>query len=222
MSMSKWKIATVWLLIVSLLPMISSCNTALWLASSQPDGRNAERGTLAGAYDGGMIGQAIGEHHNNGFAGWAIGTVAGALIGNVIGSKIDQTAVLAQAGITSEDYSHVVLSDVRKPKLKRGSKFVLSHVAQRVNADPMMNVEIYAHTDNSGSHRDRLIRTQQVAQSVVRYLLSLGVQVDRIYAKPCADQYPVAGNDTKQGRKRNCRVEIFLTQPNSSVWSQSY
>lgn len=76
------------------------------------------------------------------------------------------------------------------------------------------NVRVTGHTD------DRPIRTvrfpsnwhlsQERANSVMALLINLGMDSARLTAEGYADAYPVASNQTTEGRSRNRRVEIDL------------
>jgi outer membrane protein OmpA-like peptidoglycan-associated protein len=50
---------------------------------------------------------------------------------------------------------------------------------------------------------------------VESYLVSRGVQAQRITIQGMGSQNPVASNDTADGRAQNRRVEIFVAYPKS-------
>jgi OOP family OmpA-OmpF porin len=64
------------------------------------------------------------------------------------------------------------------------------------------------HTDSVGSdkYNDRL--SQRRADSVKAYLVSKGIEPNRIYTEGKGEKQPVASNKTKEGRAKNRRVEI--------------
>lgn len=90
---------------------------------------------------------------------------------------------------------------------------LLSRIVTALNTLPG-NVRVTGHTD------DRPIRTmrfpsnwhlsQERADSVMALLISLGIDRTRLTAEGYAEAYPVASNDTAEGRSRNRRVEIDL------------
>lgn len=90
---------------------------------------------------------------------------------------------------------------------------VLSRIASALNTLPG-NIRITGHTDN------RPIRTmrfpsnwhlsQERADSVMAILINRGLDSSRLTAEGSADAYPLASNDTAEGRSRNRRVEIDL------------
>ena len=79
-------------------------------------------------------------------------------------------------------------------------------------------IEIMGHTDSTGSEAYNLALSRRRAQSVANHLASKGVNSMRILTEGFGEQYPVASNDTEQGRLLNRRVELRLsplTQPDS-------
>jgi len=83
-------------------------------------------------------------------------------------------------------------------------------------------VEVAGHTDNQpignglrkafqDNSKLSLVRAQQAS----RALISGGLQADRVKAVGYAATKPIAANDTEEGRSKNRRVEIIITQ-----WSE--
>ena len=80
---------------------------------------------------------------------------------------------------------------------------------------------IYGYTDNqpvggalkSKGIVDNLDLSSKRANEVVRYLTSKGINPSIISGKGRGDTHPVAGNDTKQGRAQNRRIEVVVEQP---------
>jgi outer membrane protein OmpA-like peptidoglycan-associated protein len=78
-------------------------------------------------------------------------------------------------------------------------------------------IEVMGHTDSTGSDAYNLALSQRRARSVGNHLASEGVAPMRILTEGFGEQYPVASNDTEQGRLLNRRVELRLsplTDPN--------
>ena len=67
------------------------------------------------------------------------------------------------------------------------------------------------HTDNTGSDETNRTLSLARANSVRDYLVTQGVEAERISVVGLGPDQPVASNDTSQGRARNRRVEIILT-----------
>ena len=53
--------------------------------------------------------------------------------------------------------------------------------------------------------------SERRANSVVSYLVSLGLAKSRLYAMGVGEKEPVADNNTEAGRAKNRRVEFAIT-----------
>ena len=71
-------------------------------------------------------------------------------------------------------------------------------------------VEVVGHTDSTGSDAINRPLSQRRADSVVAYLKARNVSAVRLSAYGVGSDYPVASNDTPEGRQLNRRVEIAL------------
>ncbi len=71
-------------------------------------------------------------------------------------------------------------------------------------------VEIAGHTDSSGSDAYNLQLSQRRAQAVASYLTGQGVKTERLITVGAGEAYPIASNDTEQGRAANRRVELTI------------
>ncbi|MCI0655185.1 MAG: OmpA family protein [Methylococcaceae bacterium] len=71
-------------------------------------------------------------------------------------------------------------------------------------------VEIAGYTDSVGSYDYNLGLSQKRAQSVLEYLVSLGVPADKLSSKGFGPDDPIASNDTDAGRAQNRRVELHI------------
>ena len=88
-------------------------------------------------------------------------------------------------------------------------------VALLTNGRP---VSIEGYTDSKGSQSRNIDLSQRRAESVRSYLISRGLQADRVVAKGMGPDRPIADNTSAEGRANNRRVEIVVakiaTQPN--------
>lgn len=71
-------------------------------------------------------------------------------------------------------------------------------------------IEIAGHTDSSGSDQYNQQLSQRRAQAVATYLASQGVKQERLITVGAGEAYPIASNDTEQGRSANRRVELTI------------
>ena len=88
-------------------------------------------------------------------------------------------------------------------------------VALLTNGRP---VSIEGYTDSKGSQSRNIDLSQRRAESVRSYLITRGLQADRVVAKGMGPDRPIADNTSAEGRANNRRVEIVVakiaTQPN--------
>lgn len=79
-----------------------------------------------------------------------------------------------------------------------------------LSEDTSTFIEIAAHTDSVGDDRSNQILSQKRAKSVVDYLISKGINPERLTAKGYGEKQPVAPNDTEEGRAKNRRTEVRI------------
>jgi len=91
------------------------------------------------------------------------------------------------------------------------SMAVIEEVSRSLVAYPKVHIEVRGHTDSTGSAERNRELSQQRADSVRRALIRLGVESERITAVGYGEDYPIATNETKEGRAANRRVEIHRT-----------
>ncbi len=91
----------------------------------------------------------------------------------------------------------------------------LDQLATSLLQNPTETVQIVGYTDSTGGDAVNLPLSQNRAQSVESYLVSHGVQAQRIATQGMGAQNPVASNETAEGRAQNRRVEIFVAYPKS-------
>ena len=74
-----------------------------------------------------------------------------------------------------------------------------------------MNLEVIiavGHTDSDGSDAMNQKLSVARAESVKTYLVSKGIEANRVYTEGKGEKSPVADNKTKEGKAKNRRVEI--------------
>lgn len=73
---------------------------------------------------------------------------------------------------------------------------------------PDVRISVTGHTDSSGSAaRNRQLSAYR-ADAVRAYLISLGVEANRVTARGAGSSEPLASNASAAGRERNRRIEI--------------
>ena len=97
-------------------------------------------------------------------------------------------------------------------KLKASSQEQLANFASILKAYPQVNLKIGGYTDNTGNAAHNLKLSQDRAASTLNELVSLGVAKSRLAAEGYGQQFPVADNATPEGRQRNRRIDVRVTQ----------
>jgi OOP family OmpA-OmpF porin len=101
-----------------------------------------------------------------------------------------------------------VLFDFDKAVLKPEGKSKLDDLADKVKAINLEVVIAIGHTDSIGSDAYNQKLSVRRAESVKAYLVSKGVEPNRIYTEGKGKSQPIADNRTAEGRAKNRRVEI--------------
>jgi outer membrane protein OmpA-like peptidoglycan-associated protein len=73
-----------------------------------------------------------------------------------------------------------------------------------------MSARIEGNTDNVGDPDDNQTLSEHRAQSILEYLVSRGVAINRLVARGNGLRNPVASNTTAEGRAQNRRTEILF------------
>ncbi|MGH8119322.1 MAG: OmpA family protein [Gammaproteobacteria bacterium] len=94
-------------------------------------------------------------------------------------------------------------------ELTNEAKSVLDAAVATINSNPSDTISVEGHTDSTGSDAYNSQLSQRRARSVADYLASRGVSASRLQAVGKGESYPVASNDTSEGRSQNRRVEII-------------
>ena len=103
-----------------------------------------------------------------------------------------------------------VLFDFDKAALKADGKSKLDDLAAKVKGINLEVVIAIGHTDSVGSDAYNQKLSVRRAESVKAYLVSKGVEPNRIYTEGKGEKQPVASNKTKDGSQKNRRVEIEI------------
>ena len=103
-----------------------------------------------------------------------------------------------------------IFFDSGKYDLKEESHEAINLLYRFMHANPEVHVEINAHTDNIGSDQFNQGLSGQRANSVVQYLIQIGIEPSRLEPHGYGETMPVGDNSTEEGRALNRRVEFRL------------
>jgi outer membrane protein OmpA-like peptidoglycan-associated protein len=104
-----------------------------------------------------------------------------------------------------------VLFDTAQSTLKPGAHLTLDRLASFMQSNPQARVMIEGHTDSRGSDEYNDALSERRADAVAAALSRRGVSPDRVKSIGRGKAYPVASNDTPEGRQQNRRVEIIFS-----------
>jgi outer membrane protein OmpA-like peptidoglycan-associated protein len=105
-----------------------------------------------------------------------------------------------------------LLFNTDSAQLRPESQEQLRNIAMILKAYPNVHVKVGGYTDNTGDAQYNLRLSQDRADNVVAELVSLGIASDRLEAQGYGEQYPVADNGSPEGRAKNRRISMRVTQ----------
>lgn len=199
---------------------LASCTTTDPFTGQQKisnTGKGAALGAAAGAGLGLLAG---GDDRRNALVGAGIGLLAGGAIGNYMDQQeAELRAQLQGTGVTvTRNGNQITLNmpsnitfDVGQSAVKPAFVNTLNGVAIVVSKFNKTLVDVYGHTDSTGSDESNQLLSTQRAQSVAGYLSQTGVDPRRFRTLGFGETRPIADNGSALGRATNRRVEIQLS-----------
>jgi outer membrane protein OmpA-like peptidoglycan-associated protein len=103
-----------------------------------------------------------------------------------------------------------IFFDSDKFDLKPESKAELNKLVQFLTANPKIKIEVGGHTDNTGDQIKNTSLSAKRALAVKTYLVTAGIDTNRLTTKGYADAQAIADNKTLDGRAQNRRTEIKI------------
>ena len=106
--------------------------------------------------------------------------------------------------------------DFDKSVLKPEAKAKLDDLVGKLSGINLEVIIAVGHTDGIGSDAYNNKLSVRRAEAVKAYLVSKGIEPNRVYTEGKGKKQPVADNKTAEGRAKNRRVEIEVvgTRPN--------
>ena len=105
-------------------------------------------------------------------------------------------------------YAADAFFDFDKATLKPAGKAKLDDLVGKVKGINLEVIIAVGHTDGVGADVYNQKLAVKRAESVKAYLVSKGIEKNRIYTEGKGEKQPVADNKTTEGRGKNRRVEI--------------
>jgi len=138
-------------------------------------------------------------------ANWTPATAAPGCDGAVAAPKAAAAPVAAASKVT---YAADAFFDFDKSVVKPAGKAKLDDLVAKVKGINLEVIIAVGHTDSIGSDAYNQKLSVRRAEAVKAYLVSKGIEKNRIYTEGKGEKQPVADNKTKEGRAKNRRVEI--------------
>ena len=187
--------------------------------ATNPDKQKTRQGAAIGAAGGAVVGLLI----DGGWKGALIGAGVGALAGGAVGNYQDKQEAKLRQQMAGSGVEVVRKGDnitlgmpgnvtfaLNSAQLNPEFDSVLDKVASTLVEYNQTMIQIAGHTDSTGSHEYNMKLSEQRAMSVKNYLAGRGVPAKRMVTVGAGPDYPVASNDTPEGRAENRRVEITI------------
>ena len=182
---------------------------------------NTAGGAALGAAAGAGLGLlAGGDDRKNALIGAGIGALAGGGIGLYMDKQeAELRAQLQGTGVSvTRNGNQIILNmpsnitfDTDQDAVKPQFYSTLNSVALVLQKFNQTLVDVYGHTDSTGSDSYNQALSQRRASSVASYLTSHGVDSRRFYVTGLGETRPIADNGSESGRALNRRVEIQLS-----------
>jgi len=122
----------------------------------------------------------------------------------------------APAAASKVTYAADAFFDFDKAVLKPEGKAKLDDLASKVKAINLEVIIAVGHTDAVGSDAYNQKLSVRRAEAVKAYLVTKGIEKNRVYTEGKGEKQPVADNKTTEGRAKNRRVEIEVVGTRSN------
>lgn len=209
-------------LAISVALSLAACQT-LDPYTQQPKTSNAAKGAAIGAAVGVAAGLITGDSSRDRRKKALIGLGVGGLAGGGVGYYMDQQEMklrqqLEGTGVSvTRNGEQIILNmpgnvtfDTNQSDINSRFYPVLDSVAVVLDEYDKTLVEVSGHTDSSGNDKINNPLSERRAASVGSYLINRGVIPQRVETYGAGSHYPIADNNTAEGRLLNRRVEIVL------------
>jgi type IX secretion system PorP/SprF family membrane protein len=97
-------------------------------------------------------------------------------------------------------------------RLKTSSYEILDKMADILNDNPQMVIEVAGYTDNVGDDNNNKILSEKRAKSVAAYLKAKNVKESQMKTVGYGEANPIASNETEAGRLQNRRVMFTVLE----------
>ncbi|WP_300665717.1 OmpA family protein [Fluviicola sp.] len=125
---------------------------------------------------------------------------------NRVNNKLEVKELKVGEAYTLND----ILYDYNSDVLSNKSKFILREFARFLKSNPTIKIMIQGHTDSDGDDAKNLDLSDRRAKGVKSYLVSLGIEEDRLESKGYGESKPKVANDTAENKAKNRRTDFLI------------
>lgn len=203
-------------------PLIAGLTALVVLVSGCANMTEQQRGAAIGAGVGTLAGAAIGDSKKSALIGAGLGALGGYIWSNQMAQKkaaMEQATAGTGVEVTQTADNQLRLNipsdisfDTGRSDIKPNMRPILDQFAQGLANQPNTEIRIVGHTDSTGSDAINNPLSINRAASARNYLVSRGVNSQRIQIDGRGSYEPIADNSSSDGRARNRRIEIFLAE----------
>lgn len=174
-----------------------------------------------GAVGGYLLGDLVGGRRDR--TEKILGAGIGALAGAGIGAYMDRQEQELRRRTAGTDVQVIRQGDELVLSMPSGITFATNQSSVQPQFRPTLDqvadvlreyrqtyVDVYGHTDSTGSDTYNLDLSERRATAVADYLAGRRVETARLATRGFGESQPVATNDSEEGRAANRRVEIKL------------
>ncbi len=124
--------------------------------------------------------------------------------------KIIRDIVLAHTG-ESVRLSHLIFTQ-GKATMKAESFLELDELVALMKSSPKIEIQLEGHTDNQGNADANMKLSEDRVEAVKKYMVSKGIEKDRIKTKAFGGTRPLSNDNTEEARSLNRRVEMRVVK----------
>ena len=208
----------IWIISLLMLALLAGCASSgsrePYVTKRDRTWKGAGIGAAAGAAGAVLTGKREADEI---LAGAAIGAVVGGSIGAYMDAQQEKLARIPGTEVERVDentllvhFENDVLFGVDSSAVDADGRTTLGDVSGVLEEYPKTAVVVQGHTDSTGSEEHNQDLSERRAESVRRYLVTQGVDANRLATMGFGETSPVASNDTESGRQQNRRVDILL------------
>jgi OmpA-OmpF porin, OOP family len=122
----------------------------------------------------------------------------------------------APPAATKVTYAADAFFDVNKSVIKPEGKAKMDDLVSKIKDINLEVIIAVGHTDSDGGDAANQKLSVSRAEAVKAYLVSKGIEKNRVYTEGKGEKQPVADNKTKDGKTKNRRVEIEVVGTRTS------